>query len=327
MKPCQRRGFTLIELLVVIAIIAILIALLLPAVQQAREAARRSQCKNNLKQIGVALHNYHETFQMLPPGVVSSSGAVNPPTGPQAWGWQVMILPQIDQAPRFEQLNANNRRLVDVLNNATDRAMVQQPIPAYRCPSDTTGETVRGTPQTMDYDGTASVGTNFFGGVTNYLGVGPFSALDHIVNPRSAFERNGSTRFRDFKDGTSNSFLVGERDFECSAGVWAGSRNDGGPGPRGNNYVMGRVSIPLNFFNNKTGNNSCVEGFSSPHTGGGHFLLGDGRVEFISENIDFNNSNATVGDSTSNLASFNQANLGTYQRLGLINDGQVVGEF
>ena len=100
-----RRGFTLIELLVVIAIIAILIALLLPAVQQAREAARRSQCKNNIKQIGLALHNYHDTFNKLPAAyylLSASAGSATPVTS-QAWGWGTMILPYIDQAPLLQQ--------------------------------------------------------------------------------------------------------------------------------------------------------------------------------------------------------------------------------
>jgi len=312
----------------VIAIIAILIALLLPAVQQAREAARRSQCKNNLKQIGLALHNYHDVHGSFPPGSMCGTSAVNPPSGPQQWGWHVMIFPQMDQAPRFNQLNVNGRRLVDLLNNATDRAMIQEPIPSLRCPSDTTGDTVQGTPQTVDFDGTAAVGTNFFGGTTNYLGAGPFVSLDLRDNPDAVFSRNSKTKFRDIKDGSSNTFMVGERHFDCSSGVWAGVRNDGGPGPRGINYVLGRVSIPLNFTTNKTGNNSCVEGFSSPHEGGGQFLMADGAVRFISENIDYNNSNADVGDNKgAENESFNLQNLGTYQRLGLMNDRQVVGEF
>ncbi|MFG0295400.1 MAG: DUF1559 domain-containing protein, partial [Maioricimonas sp. JB045] len=111
MKNChtsRRRGFTLIELLVVIAIIAILVALLLPAVQQAREAARRSQCKNNLKQIGLALHNYHDTHGSFPPGYiaryVSATDPASAETGP-GFAWGTMILPFLDQSPTYNQLN------------------------------------------------------------------------------------------------------------------------------------------------------------------------------------------------------------------------------
>src|SRR6188472_548040 len=105
LKAHSRRGFTLIELLVVIAIIAILIALLLPAVQQAREAARRSQCKNNLKQLGLALHNYHDTSNTLPPGwiaVPTMSGNTN--ASAPCWGWGTMILPGLDQAPLYSSM-------------------------------------------------------------------------------------------------------------------------------------------------------------------------------------------------------------------------------
>src|SRR6188508_2861000 len=95
--PVERRGFTMIELLVVIAIIAILIVLLLPAVQQAREAARRTQCKNHLKQLGLAIHNYHDVFNMFPTGV-----------GYSLWGWKVFILPYIDQSAQYNMINFSN---------------------------------------------------------------------------------------------------------------------------------------------------------------------------------------------------------------------------
>src|SRR3954463_8669310 len=100
-----RFGFTLIELLVVIAIIAILIALLLPAVQQAREAARRTQCKNNLKQIGLALHNYHDVFGCIPPGYIDIGTPNSPTVYDGGWSWASMILPQIDQAPLFNSFD------------------------------------------------------------------------------------------------------------------------------------------------------------------------------------------------------------------------------
>ncbi|HTI49623.1 MAG TPA: DUF1559 domain-containing protein, partial [Planctomycetaceae bacterium] len=100
------RGFTLIELLVVIAIIGVLVALLLPAVQQAREAARRAQCKNNLKQLGLALHNYHDTANTLPPGWISGNAGVTA-TGCSGWGWGTMILPNLDQGPLYQTLSGS----------------------------------------------------------------------------------------------------------------------------------------------------------------------------------------------------------------------------
>src|SRR6186713_2532511 len=131
-----RRAFTLIELLVVIAIIAILIALLLPAVQQAREAARRTQCKNNLKQISLALHNYHDVFNTFPPGQVYCQAGptvcnANRPTWSFGWTWTTFLLPYIDQAPLFNKFDTS-RNLYDPVN--VD--LIKTSNPAYQCPSD-----------------------------------------------------------------------------------------------------------------------------------------------------------------------------------------------
>ena len=133
------RGFTLIELLVVIAIIAILIALLLPAVQQAREAARRTQCRNNLKQIGLALHNYHDTFRLFPPGVIRDGQ-----NNSEAWGWTVFILPFLEQANLYNQLDPDTYRLRDLLAGlnptypapTANAAILQNPLSVFICPSD-----------------------------------------------------------------------------------------------------------------------------------------------------------------------------------------------
>src|SRR5271155_4615272 len=126
----QRRGFTLIELLVVISIIGVLIALLLPAVQAAREAARRTQCVNNLKQLGLALHSYESASRSFPPGYVSNFDASGNDTGP-GWGWPAMLLPQIEQKPLFDGVNFNMP--IDDLSNPTTRLMW---LTVFLCPSD-----------------------------------------------------------------------------------------------------------------------------------------------------------------------------------------------
>src|SRR5579864_5723515 len=126
----MKRGFTLIELLVVIAIIAVLVALLLPAVQQAREAARRSQCKNNLKQVGLALQNYHGSRNTFPPGYVSTFDGSGNDTGP-GWGWGAMILPELDQAPL--QNGISFTQPIEAAANATARVTT---LSASLCPSD-----------------------------------------------------------------------------------------------------------------------------------------------------------------------------------------------
>ncbi|HEY2253284.1 MAG TPA: DUF1559 domain-containing protein, partial [Planctomycetaceae bacterium] len=139
MSRYHRRGFTLIELLVVIAIIAVLVGLLLPAVQQAREAARRAQCKNNLHQLGLALHNYHDMAGTLPPGWIGGA------TMPNRWGWGTMILPQLDQGTLYNALagaqgmDINSNMAMGfsaVMTTLPQPGLLQTVLPVYRCPSD-----------------------------------------------------------------------------------------------------------------------------------------------------------------------------------------------
>lgn len=333
----NRRGFTLIELLVVIAIIAVLIALLLPAVQQAREAARRSTCKNNLKQIGIALHNYHESNKAYPPGYIWPE-AVRGAT--EQWGWPALLLPQIDQAPLFDQLGVNNFTLEEVLaTGLTGKAkLLQTPIEVFQCPTDPGGNNGKVLVHQNRHFG-GGVGTNagglgnFLPAASNYMGVGgnrertPSQAAAN-TNGRNdtngIFSWNSKVALRDITDGASNTFVVGERDGEsCRSGSWVGVRNPwSGTGGRGQYYVLGGAhgnstllnAIPWN------GNNRCGEGFSSLHQGGAHFLLGDGSVRFISENIHFKHNNRNANNA-------NAVNMGTYQRLMRRNDKQPVANF
>lgn len=194
----RRSGFTLIELLVVIAIIAVLVALLLPAVQQAREAARRSACKNNLKQIGLAMHNYHDTHGTLPGnemGCIYRGGNRNCWEG---WSGLAMILPFVDQAPLYNTLNFNTYWNVAGPNqNATRTA-----LPAFLCPSDP-GSSGKPHPSS--------------GPASYVLSAGPMSSwYVSRIKPPGPFMRESSTRFRDVKDGTSNTILGSE----VQVGLW-----------------------------------------------------------------------------------------------------------
>lgn len=314
-----RRAFTLIELLVVIAIIAVLIALLLPAVQQAREAARRSQCKNNVKQLGLALHNYHDTANTLPPGYI----------GVNNWGWNTMLLPGLDQAPLYNllastQISAGPPVITGFGGVVTafpapsgTNTYIQTTIPALRCPSDTGANTVTpGTPGlTPTWGRTNYVGS--FGpnwGVSNTMAT-PLTTVTYSVaiNPTGAFYINSRRNFSAFTDGLSNTILVGERrSVGTQAGVaaggeavWAGS-TDGGY--IGNSLIMGEQASPINTVAgtaNTGGSSNRQSGFSSLHVGGAHFLMGDGAVRFISENVNTN----------------------TYAYLGAVSDNQVIGEY
>lgn len=309
----KRPGFTLIELLVVIAIIAILIALLLPAVQQAREAARRSQCKNNLKQMGLALHNYHETFGTYPPGIINNAGCT-PATANQVWGWGTFLLPQLDQAPVYEQLSPG-QTVCSALPAATTLypattgvAVLQTPLPAFVCPSDT------GDPINAYY--------------------GNYSKSNYVISEQIAAQ-NTSVRIRDITDGTSNTFMMGERNLKRDP---QGQRQSAGIvwGRHGNSDAANkfRVAWRINTPNPTTsttspgsGDAGCARhGIGSEHTGGAQFLMGDGSVRFISENIAHNPIAETATTCTG--MNISQAGPGfTYQNLFFINDGNVVSDF
>jgi len=234
----NRIGFTLIELLVVIAIIAILIALLLPAVQQAREAARRTQCRNNLKQLGLAMHNYHDNFQMFPlVGICTRDGQACTVTGDGSvsfrddgdlWGttWAIALLPYFDQAPRFNLWNSS----VGYGASTTQRQVTGEPLPAMKCPSDLASGIVtnpNGNQGTFDK---GNYGLNMGGGSANENGnsgnragpddtptwttaaYGKPSKNRGLSSPRDGGRGNvpSGAGIRDMLDGTSNCLLLGE---------------------------------------------------------------------------------------------------------------------
>lgn len=285
----RRRGFTLIELLVVIAIIAILVALLLPAVQQAREAARRTQCKSNLKQIGLAINNYHDTARSFPPGnMFRNTGPARP-----LINWAIAILPYIDQTLLFEQYDSN------LLNtDSANLPVLQSKIPAYVCPSDVNTDRLI-IPRQGGYGEIAPGAYKAVSGVRiggRFWDYQPSMGTSQILNnpqKRGALHfvgknGHGSERFRDVLDGTSNSLLAGE--FHTLTSVrdkafWGASFNFlsigtvQGPSPlRGQaNYTHCDAVFPFN---------QCNRAFASFHTGGVHFLFLDGKVRFLSENTD-----------------------------------------
>lgn len=326
----RRQGFTLIELLVVIAIIAILVALLLPAVQQARESARRTQCKNNLKQIGLALHNYHDIYGTFPPGRTRNtySGITS------AWytgniSWLPRLLPQIDQAPLYNKINWNlgfGTSGTDGhggVNGTNPTGARRQIVPAFRCPSDPgNGGVPWTTPAGVRVTG-AAPNSGYASG--NYVGsVGRATRL--TGNPLGVFGQNTKARFRDFTDGTSNTLAVSEvvigfyregvNDSGNNTVCTAGSKDTSSTRQAGYSwfYTYYPQAAFFNTFvapNNKLSVDCGVnsdrvnQAARSMHVGGVQATLCDGSVRFISENID----------------------LGTWANLGNKADGNVLGEF
>jgi prepilin-type processing-associated H-X9-DG protein len=277
------------------------------------------QCSNNLKQIGLALHNYENSYKCFPPGNMDYGVSQS-----QEWGWPVFLLPYLEQGPLYGQVAPNERRFVELLNDPVARSLCQIPLAVFRCPSDRTPPLLEGTDQPRDLDGVAPVGINFFGATSNYIGVTGFWEIG-ILPANGVLSANSSVKFRDIIDGTSNTFAVGERDFYCAAGIWAGVRDARAAGPRGADYVLGRVSYKMNAVKN-VGVPSCCQAFSSPHPGGAHFALCDGAVRFVSETIRFNNAGVVDFATPIKIATI-AADLGTYQKLGIMDDDQPVEAF
>ncbi len=305
-------GFTLVELLVVIAIIGILIALLLPAVQAAREAARRAQCTNNLKQIGIALHSYHDVMGRFPSGYLVDASAQFSPQ----WGWATMILPFIEQGPLHETVGAKDVGLtVQVTaalaapNGPLDKAL-KTVISGYRCPSDTTDDLITGTDTAKERVFDNGAGNVFQAPAANYIGnAGLYNTPGHIPN-NGIFFGNSFVAFRDIVDGTSSTFAVGERWNDCWRGpaTWLGAKgliNDAS----GIYFTVGNVGV----IPNSPQAAECRNGFGSFHSGGTNFVFCDGSVHFISETID--------SDPDTGLPTYDRTAVGVYQQLGIRDDG------
>ncbi len=311
-----RRAFTMIELLVVIAIISVLVALLLPAVQSAREAARRMRCSNHLKQIGLALLQYHDSHKTFPPGYISMTSNV------AEWGWPVFLFPYLELKSMYGEMSVNQYRLTDVIADSYLRVNIKTPVPLFRCPSDRTGEHL---PSTLRHFNGAGGLVGFEPATGNYMGVLGFWDRGNGLPNNGILYGNSKVTINDVADGTSYTFIVGERNHRCGAGTWCGVRDPITPNDVGIYYVVARISIKLNFPLN-IGDNSCREGFASAHTGGGNFLFCDGSVQYISNMIGFSNAGVDPHQQTGNFDPRVARELGLYQLLGIRNDGIPIRE-
>ncbi len=281
LRNARSRGFTLVELLVVIAIIALLVALLLPAVQQARESARQAACRNSLKQIGLALHNYQGSFKVFPPGSTSMIDYgvwSSKPAEYHLHSWASLILPNLDQAGLYNQVNYDVSAL-DPLNYNT----ASQRIAAYRCASFTGGDFSKEPLYTQ-------LSPRF--AIRNYVALGASTVGKLWKQPDGVIYATSRTRVEDVTDGLSSTFLVAEtRDQNAAVWIDGGTasltsrRYDDSNPP---SYAADQISLNSHPYYESAGQGiDCLWGPSSFHSGGGFHLFGDGGVRFISQNINF----------------------------------------
>jgi prepilin-type N-terminal cleavage/methylation domain-containing protein len=287
----KARGFTLVELLVVIAIIGVLIALLLPAVQGAREAGRRIRCGNNLHQLGVGLHNYHDAHRAFPPAYLADRTNW---TGPH-WSWSAFLLPYLEQQPLFQALGVTTKEFGDGVSLAPPCAETQTPLDVFVCPSDA---------------GPALNHRKSFHAKSNYRGVEGSQATltttyDILSNQDGSFYMNSRVSIDAMIDGSSNTAAVGECRLDPQsqghvAALWAGMRGS----QDGVTYISDAMWA-LNSDPAFTINGQADQAFSSHHPGGAQFVFGDGAVHFLKQTMDG----------------------ATLERLAARNDGLPVGDY
>jgi len=328
-----RRGFTLVELLVVIAIIGVLIALLLPAVQQAREAARRMQCSNNLKQLGLAMHNYHDTYQSFPSGYIELEVEDNE----GHWVWSAFILPFMELGNVTDALDIGRVDPSQALSN--NQAVMQATYDPFLCPSDA-GPSVSDPDECAGCAIVNASDTNLGLSKTNYVGVNSSAYVranqatdfsDGVTGATGMFFKDSDTRMRDITDGTSNTLMVAERAYKLNR-EWFGSselfatrdKNGSGPDhyqhPNKANFDQGlyrtlctTLFSPNIVIGSTTSTNQARNhGISSLHPGGAMAVFADGSVSFLAETIHSN----TSGDTDTIM-----------EYLGNMQDGRVIGEY
>ena len=347
-RQFNARGFTLVELLVVIAIIGILVGLLLPAVQAAREAARRMQCSNNLKQIGLAMHNYESAHRVFPPGCIyvwplAPAPDLNVAIQQGNWSWGAFILPYVEQTSLYNTIGVSSLSMAASMDVPANLAAMKIPIPTFRCPSDIGPDLNTG----RLFSSASNAQTNQAIASASYIGVNSSGELRRAKGFASGaangmFAMNQPTSIASVSDGTSNTLMVGERAWQTPATPEAGATPPqyfhitngavilGTRGVRQNSEqgladTMGTGRYKLNFrVFWPAPNGSTAQGarraFSSLHTGGAQFVRADGGVIFLANSVQasFDSRDTATTDSVIDT---------TWEALLGKDDGAVVGDY
>jgi len=323
------RGFTLVELLVVIAIIGVLVALLLPAVQAAREAARRSSCSNNLKQLALGLHNYHDTYKVFPFGHHFRGIHDGDPAdadGGSGFGWGTAILPFIEQQPLFDRF-VLTLPITDTANSQ-NLTLAQTHLPVFGCPSDNKPKNFNDGAVTM------SATSSYQGCGTSYDGWqgGVVTANPNHLRFNGLFDRDnrGEYGMNNVLDGTTNTFAIAETKWKMDNNERNRSRifgaTDSTAGAVGaSNALMVNGQWQMNWTF-REGNPNPHRTASSNHPGGAQFALVDGSVRFISETIQ-HTATAWIDNANAFDRPNNGVGYGLYQRLYSVDDNLVIGNY
>jgi prepilin-type N-terminal cleavage/methylation domain-containing protein/prepilin-type processing-associated H-X9-DG protein len=324
----KQRGFTLVELLVVIAIIGVLVGLLLPAVQSTRESARRSRCSNNLKQIGLALHSFHDSKKRLPQACIPTGGSGGTMAGNMGWSWPVFVLPFMEYAEVYDRLKVQNG-YPEWGTASPDTA--KAPIPTFLCPGCKVGllDPAAKIQAEMGWGAIASSKTNYLangGPKWTYRGTSSSRQQASL----GAIRKETGIKFSDVTDGLSKTLLIGEGggtpatpgDEALMPSIWVCTTDMGS--------AMAQV---LRYASDKINSGTRVA-FGSTHPGGAQFGMCDGAVRFVTDQVEFIAGGMIWGADLDDpaqlpaqLADYVSPSKGVFQKLSARNDGNGVGEF